>query len=94
LPQQKDSKTVIFHPIKSNQIKSFPASVIASPSGTIDYGRGRISLPRTVMFGNDLCDFLPRANLDNGDPETLLFSRTRFFKFLAEKQGSLSWRPE
>ena len=38
------------------------------------------------MFGNDLCDFLPRANLDNGDPETLLISMTRFFKFLAEKQ--------
>jgi hypothetical protein len=91
LPQQKDSKTVIFHPIK---FKSFPASVIASPSGTIDYGRGRISLPRTVMFANDLCDFLPGANLDNGDPETLRFSMTRFFKFLAEKQGSLSWRPE
>src|ERR1035437_5257135 len=27
-------------------------------------------------------DFLAGANLDNGDPETLLFSMTRFFKFL------------
>jgi hypothetical protein len=27
-------------------------------------------------------DFLAGANLYNGDPETLLFSMTRFFKFL------------
>ena len=27
-------------------------------------------------------DFLAGANLDHGDPETLLFSMTRFFKFL------------
>jgi hypothetical protein len=27
-------------------------------------------------------DFLAGANLDNGDPETLLFSMKRFFKFL------------
>ena len=27
-------------------------------------------------------DFLAGANLDNGDPETLLFSMTRFFKLL------------
>ena len=31
-------------------------------------------------------DFLAGANLDNGDPEMLLFSITRFFKFLSEKQ--------
>jgi hypothetical protein len=31
-------------------------------------------------------DFLAGANLDNGDPETLLFSMTRFFRFLPEKQ--------
>jgi hypothetical protein len=31
-------------------------------------------------------DFLVGANLDNGDPETLLFSMTRFFKFLPEEQ--------
>ena len=31
-------------------------------------------------------DFLAGANLDNGDPETLLFSMTRFFKFLPESQ--------
>jgi hypothetical protein len=31
-------------------------------------------------------DFLAGANLDNGDPETLLFSMTRFFKFLPEEQ--------
>src|ERR1035438_2810241 len=31
-------------------------------------------------------DFLAGANLDNGDPETLLFSMTRFFRFLPEEQ--------
>ena len=31
-------------------------------------------------------DFLAGANLDNGDPETLLFSMTRFFKFLPREQ--------
>jgi hypothetical protein len=31
-------------------------------------------------------DFLAGANLDNGDPETLLFSMTRFFKFLSGEQ--------
>jgi len=31
-------------------------------------------------------DFLAGANLDNQNPETLLFSMTRFFKFLSEPQ--------
>jgi hypothetical protein len=31
-------------------------------------------------------DFLAGANLDDGDPETLLFSMTRFFRFLPEQQ--------
>jgi len=31
-------------------------------------------------------DFLAGANLDNEDPETLLFSMTRFFKFLPGAQ--------
>jgi len=31
-------------------------------------------------------DFLAGANLDNGDPETLLFSATRFFGFLSPQQ--------
>ena len=31
-------------------------------------------------------DFLAGANLDKGDPETLLFSMTRFFKFLPGEQ--------
>ena len=31
-------------------------------------------------------DFLAGANLDNGDPAMLLFSMTRFFKFLPEEQ--------
>ncbi|SPF44432.1 hypothetical protein SBA1_530068 [Candidatus Sulfotelmatobacter kueseliae] len=36
-------------------------------------------------------DFLAAANLDNGDPETLLFSATRFSRFLpqAQKQAFL-----
>ena len=33
-------------------------------------------------------DFPAGANLDNGDTETLLFSMTRFFKFLPEEQAS------
>jgi len=49
-----------------------------------------------LMLGSDksrsyclemICaDFLAGANLDNGDPETLLFSMTRFFKFLSGEQ--------
>jgi hypothetical protein len=31
-------------------------------------------------------DFLAGANLDNGDPETMLFSMNRFFKFLPREQ--------
>ena len=48
------------------------------------------------MLGSDrargLClemicaDFLAGANLDNGDPETLLFSSVRFFRFLTPDQ--------
>ncbi len=30
--------------------------------------------------------FLAGAKLDNGDPETLLFSMARFFKFLPREQ--------
>jgi hypothetical protein len=47
-----------------------------------------------LMLGSDrsrgyclemICaDFLAGANLDNGDPETLLFSITRFYRFLPE----------
>jgi len=49
-----------------------------------------------LMLGSDrsrgyclemICaDFLAGANLDNGDPGTLLFSMTRFFKFLPGEQ--------
>lgn len=37
-------------------------------------------------------DFLAGANLDNGDPDTLLFSMTRFFKLLPDshKQAFLA----
>jgi hypothetical protein len=48
-----------------------------------------------LMLGSDrsrgyclemICaDFLAGANLDNGDPETQLFSMTRFFKFLSKE---------
>jgi len=31
-------------------------------------------------------DFLAGANLDNGDPATLLFSMTRFFRLLPGEQ--------
>jgi hypothetical protein len=50
----------------------------------------------SLMLGSDrsrgyclemICaDFLAGANLDNGNAETLLFSMTRFFKFLSEEQ--------
>jgi len=49
-----------------------------------------------LMLGSDksrgyclemICaDFLAGANLDNGDSETLLFSVTRFFRFLSAAQ--------
>jgi hypothetical protein len=49
-----------------------------------------------LMLGSDksrgyclemICaDFLAGANLDNGNPETLLFSMMRFFKFLPGHQ--------
>ena len=49
-----------------------------------------------LMLGSDrsrgyclemICaDFLAGANLAHGDPETLLFSMTRFFRFLPEEQ--------
>src|SRR5580700_1020791 len=49
-----------------------------------------------LMLGSDrsrgyclemICaDFLAGANLDHGDPEMLLFSMTRFFRFLPEQQ--------
>ena len=50
----------------------------------------------SLMLGSDrsrgyclemICaDFLAGANLDHGDPDILLFSMTRFFKFLPEEQ--------
>ena len=49
-----------------------------------------------LMLGSDrsrgyclemICaDFLAGANLDGGDPDTLLFSMTRFFRFMPEGQ--------
>jgi hypothetical protein len=55
-----------------------------------------------LMLGSDrsrgyclemICaDFLAGANLDNGDPETLLFSMTRFFSLLPQQQQQLFLR--
>ena len=52
-----------------------------------------------LMLGSDksrgyclemICaDFLAGANLDNGNPESLLFSMTRFFQFLPEDQRQI-----
>jgi hypothetical protein len=35
-------------------------------------------------------DFFAGANPDNGDPETLLFSMTRFYKLLPGARGKIS----
>jgi hypothetical protein len=53
-----------------------------------------------LMLGSDkspgyclemICaDFLAGANLDNGNPETLLYSMTRFFNLLPENKGGAS----
>jgi len=55
-----------------------------------------------LMLGSDrsrgyclemICaDFLAGANLDNKNPETLLFSMKRFFKFLPGEQAGISGR--
>ena len=37
-------------------------------------------------------DFLAGGNRDNGDSETLLFSMSRFFKYLPERSGWRSWK--
>ncbi len=59
-----------------------------------------------LMLGSDrsrgyclemICaDFLAGANLDDGDPEMLLFSMMRFFKFLSgeQKQAFLAYLTE
>ena len=46
---------------------------------------------RGLLPGNDLCGFPGWANLDNGDPETLLFSVTRFSNSSLESRGRHSW---
>jgi hypothetical protein len=56
----------------------------------------RAIVTAALMLGSDrsrgcvlemICaDFLTGANLNNGDPETLLFSLTRLFKFLPGRQ--------
>ena len=45
-----------------------------------------------LLFGNDQCEFLAGGNRDNGDSETLLFSMSRFFKYLPERSGWRSWK--
>jgi len=68
--------------------------------GSLGEARSRFSQraieTAALMLGSDrargyclemICaDFLAGANLDNGDPEMLLFAMTRFFKFLPEEQ--------
>jgi hypothetical protein len=41
---------------------------------------------RGYCFEMICADFLAGANLDNGDPDTLLFSMRRFFRFLSQDQ--------
>ena len=72
-----------------------------------DAGHGeRQSKRAALMLGTDksrgyclemICaDFLAGANLDHGDPQTLLFSMTRFFQFLsaAQRQSFSLRQPE
>jgi hypothetical protein len=67
-------------------------------SGLADRGKVRFPIRTRIaalMLGSDrsrgyclemICvDFRAGANLDNGNPEMLLFSMTRFFKFLPEE---------
>jgi hypothetical protein len=42
--------------------------------------------PRGYWLEMIRADFLARANLDHRDPQTLLFSMTRFFKLLPGEQ--------
>ena len=46
----------------------------------------RYRLVSWLLPGDDLWDFLAAANLDNGNPETLLHSIRQFFKFLPGEQ--------
>ena len=41
---------------------------------------------RGYCLDMNCADFLAGANLDNGDPSTMLFSMKRFFKFLPGEQ--------
>ena len=55
----------------------------------------RLQAATATVWKMICADFLAGANLDDGDPEMLLFSMTRFFKFLPGEQkqaflGSLS----
>jgi hypothetical protein len=64
--------------------------------GSSDAEGGRAIETASLMLGSDrergyclemICaDFLAGASLNHGDPEMLLFSMTRFFKFLPEEQ--------
>ena len=49
-----------------------------------DAGHGQIA---RLLPGDELCaDFMAGAHLDNGNPEVLLSSMTRFFRFLPGEQ--------
>src|ERR1700757_290826 len=57
-------------------------------SGTRDGSSLNVRLRQVqeLLSGDDLRGLSGGSNLDNGDPETLLFSMTRFFKFLTADQ--------
>src|SRR6478736_7597202 len=66
------------HEAGSNRSWSFGVEVL---------GQGATSGVDTVGCAPCSCaDSLAGANLDNGDPETLLFSMMRFFRLLTENQ--------
>jgi hypothetical protein len=74
----------------------FPGEVPEKTSLTSRRSARRFPFGASLMLGSDrsrgyclemICaDFLAGANLDHGDPDMLLFSMTRFFKFLPAEQ--------
>ena len=57
---------------------------IASAASTVF--RAQLGKSRGYCLEMICADFLAGAHLDNGDPGTLLFSMTRFFKLLPQEQ--------
>jgi hypothetical protein len=59
-----------------------------SGTGDIGFDAGFQSIPK-LLHGDDLRRLSAGAKLDNGDPETLLFSLKRFFGFLSDDQKQI-----